>query len=186
VRDGYLREIAEDIYAATPVGKRLILLRHAKSDYPENVPDHDRPLAKRGRHDAPLVGGWLRESGYIPDVVVCSTAARAVQTWERAASSLGASPPVRYERRVYLASVLALLMLVREFAAEAGTVAVVGHNPGIAELAAGLAGQEGHAALRFPTAAVAVLDLPSPWASVEPGEATLLAFATPATMREAD
>ena len=167
------------------MGKRLILLRHAKSDYPENVPDHDRPLAKRGRRDAPLVGDWLRESGYIPDVVVCSTAARAVQTWQRVASSLGASPPVRYERRVYLASVLGLLMLVREFAADAGAVAGVGHNPGIAELAAGLAGQEDHTALRFPTAAVAVLDLPSSWASAETGTATLLALATPATMREA-
>jgi phosphohistidine phosphatase len=169
----------------TGAGKRLILLRHAKSDYPENVPDHDRPLAKRGRRDAPLVGDWLRESGYVPDVVVCSTAARAVQTWQRAASSLGASPPVRYERRVYLASVLALLMLVREFAADEGTVAVVGHNPGMEELAAGLAGQEAHEALRFPTAAVAVLELASPWASAEPGTATLLAFATPATMRAA-
>jgi phosphohistidine phosphatase len=90
---------------------------------------------------------------------------------------------VRYEPRVYLASVLGLLMLVRESEEDAGTVAVVGHNPGIAELAAGLAGKADHEAPGFPTAAVAVLGLPAPWAEAGPGTATLLSFATPATMR---
>ncbi|MFZ0755940.1 MAG: histidine phosphatase family protein, partial [Trebonia sp.] len=85
--------------------RRLVLLRHAKSDWPD-VPDQDRPLAKRGRRDAPVAGGWLGRSGYVPDAVVCSTARRARETWELAADGLAralpvAAPPVRYEPRVY-------------------------------------------------------------------------------------
>ena len=64
--------------------RRLILLRHAKSDWPD-VPDRDRPLAKRGRRDAPKIGRWLREHGYLPDIVICSDARRTRQTWDRVA-----------------------------------------------------------------------------------------------------
>ena len=53
--------------------RRLILFRHAKSDWPD-VPDRDRPLAKRGRRDAPVIGRWLRDHGYQPDTVICSAA----------------------------------------------------------------------------------------------------------------
>src|ERR1700744_695336 len=92
------------------VDRRLVLLRHAKSDWPD-VADHERPLAKRGRRDAPVVGRWLGASGYTPDAVVCSTALRARQTWELASAALaaaasGASPVVRYESRVYGVTVL--------------------------------------------------------------------------------
>jgi len=173
-------------------GRRLVLLRHAKSDWPD-VADHERPLAKRGRRDAPLVGRWLGASGYVPDTVVCSTALRARQTWELAAEGLAAaaptaSPAVRYEARVYEATVLGLLMLVREFDPAWRTTVVVGHNPGLAELAAGLAGPDSaHSpaslAQAFPTAAVAVLRLPGPWADAAPGEARLLAFTIPAELR---
>ena len=167
---------------------RLVLLRHAKSEWPD-VADHERPLAKRGRRDAPLVGRWLRRSGYVPDAVVCSTARRARETWELVAGTLGASPEVRYEPRVYDATVLALLMLVRELPREQRTVMIVGHNPGIAELAVGLAeppaegGDLSTAAVKFPTAAVAVLEFAGSWADAGPGKARLLAFAVPADMR---
>ena len=139
------------------VSRRLVLLRHAKSDWPD-VADHERPLAKRGRRDAPAVGRWLGESGYVPDAVVCSTALRARQTWELVSSGLaavvpGASPAVRYEPRVYEATVLGLLMLIREFPPDWRTALVIGHNPGLAELTSGLAG---------------------------PGEAKLMAFTVPA------
>ncbi len=167
-------------------GRRLVLLRHAKSDWPD-VADHERPLAKRGRRDAPAVGRWLGTSGYVPDAVVCSTARRARETWELAAAGLAAaapraSPVVRYEARVYEASVLGLLMLVREFDAAWRTALIVGHNPGMAELTAGLAGP-GSAPPAFPTAAAAVLRLPGPWTEAAPGEARLLAFTVPAELR---
>jgi len=170
-------------------GRRLILLRHAKSDWPD-LADHDRPLAKRGRGDAPLVGRWLGESGYVPDAVVCSTAQRARETWELAATGLvaavpGASPAVRYEPRVYEAAVLGLLMLVREFPPDWHTVLVVGHNPGMAELTAGLSAPLPDPPQAFPTAAAAVLELPGDWATAAPGEARLLEFRTPRLRRAA-
>src|ERR1700685_1820235 len=92
--------VADD--AARP-GRRLVLLRHAESDCPD-VADQDRPLAKRGRRDAPAVGRWLGQSGYAPDAVICSTARRARETWELASAGLrdaapGAAPAVRYESR---------------------------------------------------------------------------------------
>jgi phosphohistidine phosphatase len=167
----------------TDFPRRLVLLRHAKSDWPEDVSDHDRPLAARGRRDAPLVGRWLARSGYAPDTVVCSTANRARQTWELAAAELPRPPDPRFEPRVYEATVLGLLMLVRELPDEVRTVAVVGHNPGLAELVVGLAAPPPQPPASFPTAAVAVLGIPGPWSLAGPGEARLLAFAVPADMR---
>jgi phosphohistidine phosphatase len=166
--------------------KRLVLLRHAKSDWPD-VADHERPLAKRGRRDAPVVGRWLGTSGYVPDAVVCSTAQRARETWELVSEGLtevapDASPPVTYEPRVYEATVLGLLMLVREFDPRWRTAVIVGHNPGLAELTAGLASSNGAAPLKFPTAAVAVLGLQGEWADAAPGEGRLLAFTIPAEL----
>ncbi len=172
--------------------RKLVLMRHAKSDWPD-VADHERPLAKRGRRDAPVVGRWLGTSGNVPDAVVCSTALRARQTWELAAAGLAAavpdaSPVVRYETRVYEATVLGLLMLVREFDTAWRTAVIVGHNPGLAELTAGLASPDSARSpvrlpAAFPTAAVAVLGLPASWEEAAPGEARLLAFTAPAELR---
>ena len=75
------------------VGRKLVLLRHAKSEWPD-LADHDRPLAKRGRRDAPVVGRWLGASGYAPDAVVCSTARRARETWELVSTGLTAAVAV--------------------------------------------------------------------------------------------
>jgi phosphohistidine phosphatase len=135
-----------------------------------------------------MVGRWLGASGYVPDAVVCSTALRARETWELVSTGLaavapGASPVVRYEPRVYEATVLSLLMLVREFDTEWRTTAIVGHNPGLAELTVGLASPDS-APHAFPTAAVAVLGLPGPWAEAATGEARLLAFTVPAELRK--
>ena len=129
------------------------------------------------------MGRWLARSGYAPDAVVCSTAQRARQTWELAAAELPSPPEPRLEPRVYEATVLGLLMLVRELADEMRTVVLVGHNPGLAELAVGLAAPPPHPPASFPTASTAILGIPGPWSSAGPGEARLLAFATPADMR---
>ncbi len=166
---------------------RLVLLRHAKSGWPD-VADHDRPLARRGRDDAPAAGYWLGVRGYVPDAVVCSTARRARETWELASDGLaravpGAAPPVRYEPRVYDASVLGLLMLIREFPESSRTVLLIGHNPGIAELTAGLAEPPPPPPSGFPAAAAAVLGLAGTWARAAPARARLLDFAIPDDMR---
>jgi len=164
--------------------RRLILLRHAKSDWPD-VPDQDRPLAKRGRRDAPVIGRWLRDHGYQPDTVICSAARRTRQTWELVARELGGSPSVTFEPRAYAADAMTLLYLVRELPAASRAAMLVGHNPGVAELATSLAEPPDHddAPIRFPTAAVAILDVPGDWAGLSPGQARLLDYATPAELR---
>jgi phosphohistidine phosphatase len=164
--------------------RRLILLRHAKSDWPD-MPDQDRPLAKRGRRDAPVIGRWLRDHGYLPDTVICSAARRTRQTWELVARELGGSPSVTFEPRAYAASAMTLLDLVRELPAASQAAMLVGHNPGVAELATSLAEPPDHddAPIRFPTAAVAILDVPGDWAGLSPGQARLLDFTTPADLR---
>lgn len=138
--------------------------------------------------DAPVVGRWLGTSGYVPDAVICSTARRARETWELASPGLaevmpGASPAVSYEPRVYEATVLGLLMLIREFDPAWRTAVVVGHNPGLAELTVGLMSPDAEAPHAFPTAAVAVLGLSGSWAEASPGEGRLLAFTIPAELR---
>ena len=164
--------------------RRLILLRHAKSDWPD-VPDQDRPLAKRGQRDAPVIGRWLRDHGYQPDTVICSAARRTRQTWELVARELGGSPSVTFEPRAYAANAMTLLYLVRELPAASRAALLVGHNPGIAELATSLALPPDHddAPIRFPTAAVAILDVPGDWASLSQGQARLLDYTTPAELR---
>ncbi len=189
--------------------RRLILLRHAKSDWPD-VPDQERPLAKRGRRDAPVVGRWLRGHGYLPDTVICSVARRTRQTWKLVAPELGGSPSVTFEPRAYAASALNLLNLVRELPGTCRAALLIGHNPGIEDLAAHLAARLAEApdpagappsrapagappsrasggappppGLRFPTAAVAVLEFGGDWADLAPGRARLLDFATPADL----
>jgi phosphohistidine phosphatase len=167
--------------------RRLMLLRHAKSDWPD-VPDLKRPLAKRGRRDAPGVGRWLRGHGYLPDTVICSVADRARQTWELVAPELGGSPSVTFEPRAYDASAQTLLYLARELPGTCRAALLIGHNPAIGELATYLAEPRGAdgapqgPGLRFPTAAVAVLEFRGDWADLAPGQARLLDVAIPADM----
>jgi phosphohistidine phosphatase len=164
---------------ASDTTRRLMLLRHAKSDWPD-VPDHDRPLAKRGKHDAPLVGRWLRDHGYLPEVVVCSDARRTRQTWKLVARELGGSPAVRFDPRAYAASGMTLLYLARELPAACRSALLIGHNPGVSDLARSLV-EPPETGISFPTAAVAVLEFDGDWPDLAPGQARLLDFTTPAS-----
>src|SRR4249919_2827877 len=101
---GYGHPLACEAVAMTESAlRKLVLLRHAKSAWPD-LPDHERPLAGRGRRDAPVMGRWLRAAGHVPDQVLCSTARRARETWRLAQPALKAAPPVSFEDRIYLAS----------------------------------------------------------------------------------
>ena len=171
---------------ASDTSRRLILLRHAKSDWPD-VPDPDRPLAKRGRRDAPVIGRWLHDQGYLPEIVICSAALRTRETWDLVAPELGGSPSVTFEPRAYAASALTLLYLVRELPADCRAALLIGHNPGVSELASTLiesAGDDtpGTPGLRFPTAAVAVLEFSGDWAELSLARARLVAYTTPADL----
>ncbi|MGX9979424.1 SixA phosphatase family protein [Methylobacterium fujisawaense] len=164
--------------------RRLILLRHAKSDRPPGVADHERPLNARGRRAAPAVGAHLAREGLCPDLALVSTAARTRETWEAMAATLG-NPETRWRPEIYEAPAQRILAVIREAPDTAGTVIVVGHNPGLGDLAAGLAGAGPRAArdrlaLEFPTAAYAVIDFAGDlWGEVAPGRGRLERFVRP-------
>ncbi|RMD49314.1 MAG: histidine phosphatase family protein [Alphaproteobacteria bacterium] len=160
---------------------KLILIRHAKSSWKDpDLPDHERPLKKRGRKAAPLIGRWLAERGHVPALALVSTARRARETWERIAPELPAPVPAVFEPALYHAAPELILAVIR--AAPAGDLAVVGHNPGIADLAARLLAEpaEDPDFRRFPTAAAAVIEMPvGSWSEAREASGRLIDFTTP-------
>ena len=128
--------------------KRLILMRHAKSDWSATGDDHARPLNKRGRASAPAMGEWLRAKGWMPDEVLCSSATRTRQTLDLL--GLG-RVPTRFERALYLAEASEMIGVLQT--ANADTVLLLGHNHGIAEAA--------HQLVQKPPAHTRFLDYPT-------------------------
>ncbi|MGJ3265450.1 MAG: SixA phosphatase family protein [Salinarimonas sp.] len=164
--------------------RRLILFRHAKSGYPQGADDHDRPLNDRGREDAPRMGAYLAAEALLPDLVLVSSARRTQETFALAGAAIG---PVetREEPRIYEAPAERLLGVVRETPDTVRTLLMVGHNPGMEDLATRLVGFGDRYAFarlqqKFPTAAIAVIDLDAEtWAEVVPREGRLERFVTP-------
>ena len=159
--------------------RTLLVLRHGKSAYPEGVADIDRPLAPRGLRDAVTAGRWLRDQGLAPDLAVCSIAERTRQTWELISDQLswaGDDETVRYDARLYEATPADLTAVIRETPAEVGILALIGHNPGAADLVQSLTTERG---LRFPTSALAAIEFAGSWARVAPGTGALASYWTP-------
>ncbi|HLJ02621.1 MAG TPA: histidine phosphatase family protein [Solirubrobacteraceae bacterium] len=163
--------------AARSEERRLYLLRHAKSSWSDpGLADHDRPLAPRGRRAAILIGEHLRSAQIAPQLVLCSSACRAVETLEY----LRLAGKVEVEPELYGASPDELLDRLRVLPDELGAVMLIGHNPSIQELAAGLAaGDSGLSERRYPTGALAVLTFAGPWSSLRPQRANLVEFVRP-------
>lgn len=163
-------------------GRRLHLLRHAKSSWDDAaLADHDRPLAPRGTRAGERLRRFLSSGGVRPALVLCSTAARARQTLELVLPALG-SPDVAVEPRLYLASADELLTRVRELPDGIAEAMLVGHNPGLHELALTLVDEDGRPELveKLPTGALVTLDLPgASWAAATAGTAALASFLRP-------
>jgi phosphohistidine phosphatase len=164
--------------------RRLVLMRHAKSDWPDGVDDHVRPLAERGRRDAPAAGAWIRDNVGEIDSVRVSSARRAGETWGLVAARLQVGDDVRVDPRLYDTDEDGMLAVIREVSPHTRTLVVVAHNPTTQDLAAALAGQaEPDAAARmatkFPTAGIAVLSSETPWADLGRDTMRLEAFAVP-------
>ncbi len=147
--------------------RRLVLFRHAKSDWSNpRLTDEERPLDPRGLRDAPRMGEWLAAHGIVPDRALVSPARRAQQTWELARARLGAEVPAETVEMLYsFGSHRPLMEAVRRFGGDARTLMLVGHNEAMHELAetlakTGDARQLKRLRKKFPTAAVAVIDLP--------------------------
>jgi phosphohistidine phosphatase len=155
--------------------RTLILLRHAKSDWSGDEADIARPLAKRGRRQAPDAGRWLAAHLDSVDLAIVSPASRAVSTWDLVAAQLDAPPRTRIDDRVYAASDQELLTVVRELPDDIETVALVGHNPGIEDLASLLTGESAP----MPTSALAVITLPDRWSTAGRDSAVLRASGRP-------
>jgi phosphohistidine phosphatase len=161
--------------------RTLLLMRHAKSEYPAGVADHDRPLAPRGIKEAGLAGDWLRANGPAIDAVLCSTATRARQTL----AHTGIDCPTRYSERLYGATPGTMIEEINAVGDDVQTLLVVGHEPTMSALALGLAGSGTDAAAaerisaKFPTSGIAVLTAPSGWDSLELGRAALIGFEVP-------
>lgn len=161
--------------------RRLVLIRHARAA--GGAVDVDRPLTADGAEQAAAIGPWLEQAGLVPDRVLVSPARRAAQTWAAAAPAAAARPTI--EPRIYDNTVDALLAAIRAAPDDVATLALVGHNPSIGELARALGdGQADAVAQRavddgFPTGAVAVFALGTSFTDVEPGTATLVAVVVP-------
>ena len=147
----------------------LILLRHAKSDWSGGEPDVRRPLAKRGRRQAPEAGTWLAEHVGAIDLAVVSPAVRAASTWELVSAELPEVPESRVDDGVYGASADELLHVVHALPDELRTVVLVGHNPGLEDLTELLTGRWAH----LVTSALAVVTISGSWADAGDGRAEL-------------
>lgn len=166
--------------------KLLYLLRHAKAKPAEGGgADFDRGLASRGRRDSTVMGAHMRSEGYLPDSILCSSAKRTRETLDLILTGLDHAVDTDFDRRLYLASSLDLLRLSQELDDSNDSVLIVGHNPGLQQLAIGLAGRGDEKLLRrmrdkFPTLALAVLEFSvNRWRDVKWEGGSLVDFVVP-------
>ena len=166
--------------------RRLVLVRHAQAA--DGAVDVDRPLTGLGRQRAAAIGRWLVDAGLVPDRVLLSPARRARQTWAQAGAQLPGEPEPVVDERIYDNAVEALFTVLREVADDGPVLALVGHNPSLAELVAALDDGSGDPAVRerlddgLPTGSVVVLGLGTgSYADLAPGSATLEQLTVPGT-----
>jgi phosphohistidine phosphatase len=168
--------------------KRLFLLRHAKSSWKDlSLPDHDRPLNKRGRKAAEAMRRLVRSEGISPDLIYVSSALRTMQTLD-ALQPWADQPEVKIEEALYLAPAPQILARLRKIPDSTRSVLLIGHNPGLQELAVLLVGGDDQmtedalarrVAEAFPTGALAEFALERSWSRIGPGSGRLTRFITP-------
>jgi phosphohistidine phosphatase len=167
--------------------KRVYLLRHAKSSWKDgSLADRDRPLARRGRRAAKAVARYLEAERIRPDLVLCSPARRTRETLEWVEGAFGDRVETTLDEALYAATEAGLLARLEVLPEEVGSVMLIGHNPGLEELALALASDgPGLARMRekYPTAALATIELPANrWSEVERGSGELLGYVRPADL----
>ncbi|MFO0728682.1 MAG: histidine phosphatase family protein [Myxococcota bacterium] len=157
------------MFVAGPLGvalKTLLLVRHAKSSWEEpSLGDRERPLNGRGRRDAPRMGALLRRLGQCPERILSSDAVRARATALTMAEAAGFSGSIQFLRDLYEASPAGVLEAAARTDEPTTRLMIVGHNPGLEALVGRFVGQD----LHFPTAAIAIIDLPiAAWRELGP------------------
>jgi len=167
--------------------KTILLLRHAKSAWNDApLSDHDRPLNRRGERAARAIADHFAQHGPRPDLILCSTATRARQTLAPLLKRLGPpAPPTSLEDDLYLASEASLWARLQAVPDDVATVLLIGHNDGIWQLAAMLAGRGSKVLLtalreKYPTGALTMLHAPAErWRDLAAGSGELFAFVRP-------
>ncbi len=166
--------------------KILFLLRHAKSSWKRpSLADFDRPLKGRGRKACKIMGAYLHSHEMKPQIILCSAAKRARQTLSEISGKRPPSVPTLFEESLYHASPITMLQHLRGLDDGIASAMIIGHNPGLEDLAYALTGSGDVAALeamerKFPTAALAVLSAPiDTWRELGPGGARLDHFIKP-------
>jgi phosphohistidine phosphatase len=166
--------------------RELILLRHGKSDWSQQVEDFKRPLKDRGKRAAQRIGVWLLQQRLQPDLVISSPAERAIVTAQKAIKAMGGDAGAIIEdRRIYAANVEELLQVLSELPADAGRVMLVGHNPGLEMLTEFLHGERiplPSDGKLIPTATLARIGMPDDWRGLKAGDARLLSIVRPSEM----
>lgn len=165
--------------------KRLIILRHGKAAYPP-VPDHERPLAQRGNHEAPAAGRWLVEHGLYPDHIITSDAVRTRQTTTWVLHELGEKAPTPYlDSRLYLTPATKVLSVINETDEHVRTLMLVGHMPWVQDLGMRLASIDSdeqsviEMAEHYPTLGLMVFEIPGQWATLDGRDANMTHFVVP-------
>ena len=171
--------------------RRLLLLRHAKTERPEpGERDRNRKLTKRGREDAPLIGAYMARHGLVPDLALVSPATRAEETWALVAKALPTAPKVMEEEGIYNAGRDKLIGIIRK-ARDAHVLLVVGHNPGLHDLAVSLIASGDVEARervneKLPTSGLVVIDLAfDDWSRMHPNAGRIERFVSPRLIEEA-
>ena len=166
---------------------RLHLLRHAKAERDAPGDDKTRPLTRRGRDDARRVGAILPAAIGALDLVLCSPSRRTRETAELVLAGFAPAPRILYGEALYLAGTGVVMRRLRDLDETTGAVLVIGHNPGLHELAIVLAAPHsphGHAlaAGTFPTTARASFAVAVPWSGLDRGRHLLTDYATPKSL----
>jgi phosphohistidine phosphatase len=164
--------------------RRVYLLRHAKSSWKDrSLADRDRPLAGRGKRAAKAVAAHIEAEGIRPDLVLCSPASRSRETLGRVETAFGGRVEARFDEALYGASEGELMAQLRALPPDVRSVMIVGHNPGLEDLALGLASAGAERARmeeKYPTAALATIDLSGDdWSAIERGSGELVAYVRP-------
>ena len=172
---------------------RLLVLRHAKSEKAEpGLSDRERTLNARGQADAATMGAYIARHGLAPDLALVSSARRTRETWARVAAALAEPPAPRYEQRLYNARADAILAVIRELRDSAHSVLLIGHNPGLHDLARSLIASgdvEWRERLNegLPTAGLVVIDFAAnDWHKLHAHGGRLERFVTPRSLAEAE
>jgi len=172
--------------------RRLLLFRHSKAEHPEpGRRDHARALTERGRADAALIGAYMARHALVPDRALVSPAARSEETWKHAVAAFRSAPAATSDQRIYDASPQTLVGLIKETPDSVHTLLVVGHNPGLHELAllliaSGDIDTRERMREKLPTSGLAIIDFAfDNWAKLHPHSGRLERFVDPRSLAAA-